>query len=170
MRPDNYINFHDFIMKLQRRVHLLIALPILIFILLFLKIENTSYRPFILDKDLLYLLRTSMFFITIGVIIFSLIYFTVKIKQSGKLPGLRTKLDRYFSFSIIRDYLLTAILVINLTGMILTADRFYVIFFSITLVVMLSGYPSHSRIINALNLNQEETELAMSKEPMNKEN
>ena len=55
-------------------------------------------------------------------------------------------------------------LILNLAGMALTAERFYTSFFGISLVVLLSGYPAHTRIMNTLNLNKEESELAMSKD------
>ena len=166
MKVKKYNNFHDFIINLQHKVHVLLAFPVLAFILLFVRIENSRYHPFISNKDLLYLMRSSMLILTLSIIILSVIYFSFQMNKIRKLTGLRDKLNRYYLVSTIRDYLLATLLVLNLGGMVLTGDRFYTIFFSISLIVMLSGYPSHSRIINSLKLNPEESQKAMSQDTL----
>ena len=166
MRHKDYNNFHEFIIMLQNRVHILLVLPVMLFVYLFIRIENYQFHAFLINRDLRFLIRSSIAVLTFTIILVTLFYFTKRIRKIRKNKGLRPKLDAYYSVSLTRHYWLMAPLIINLAGMALTAERFYVSFFGISLVVMLSGYPAHTRIMNSLELDQEESELAMSKETL----
>ncbi len=164
MKIKEYKNFHEFIIKLQQRVHLLLVLPMIIFVYLFIKIENARFHPFLIDSVLLYYTRNTVAVFSFFVIMISLIYYTRKVKQIRPIGKLRTKLNKYYATALTRDYWLTAILILNDIALALTAERFYAGFFGIALIVMLSGYPAHFKIISTLKLSQEESDLAMSKE------
>lgn len=166
MNIKEYRNFSEFIMKLQHRVHLLLALPIIVFVFLFIRIENSQIHPYLINRDLRFITRNIIALITFSILIFAMIYFSIRLRKIRSNHKLRLKLNGYFSASLFRDSWLTVVLVIDLIGMGLTAERFYAIFFGVVLIVMLSGYPAHSRIINALKLNREESELAMSQDPI----
>ncbi len=161
MKIKEYKNFHEFIIKLQQRVHLLLVLPMIIFVYLFIKIENAQFHPFLIDIDFLYYTRNTVSLLSFFVIAISLIYYTRKVKQIRPIGRLRTKLNQYYSTALVRDYWLTGILMLNDLALALTAERFYAGFFGIALVIMLSGYPAHLRIISTLKLNVKESELAM---------
>jgi hypothetical protein len=166
MGNKDYNNFHEFIIKLQNRVHVLLILPVMIFVFLFIRIENYQFHAYLINRNLRFMIRSSTALLTLIAIATTLIYFNLRIRKIKKNDRLRSRLDRYFNLALKRDYWLTALLLVNLAGMALTAERIYAGFFGISLVVLLSGYPSHSRIMNALDMNREESELAMSKETL----
>ena len=166
MGRKDYNNFHEFIIKLQNRVHVLLIFPVMIFVYLFIRIENYRFHAFLINRNLRFLVRSSAALLTFSIIGIIMIYFTVQIRKIRKHEGLRPKLDRYYLVSLTRHYWLMAPLLINLAGMALTAEKFYTSFFGISLVVMLSDYPAHARIMNTLDLDREESELAMSRETL----
>ena len=93
MSHKDYKNFHEFIILLQNRVHFLLAIPVMLFVYLFIRIENYQFHAFLINRDLRFLVRSSSALLTLVIIVVTLIYFTVRIRKIRKHKGLRPKLD-----------------------------------------------------------------------------
>lgn len=160
----NYKNFEEFIQKLQQRVHWLMVAPILAFIFLFIRIENGGFHPLAGDHAVFNHLRIIAASVSAIVVALALVQFYVRLNRLRHLTGLRDRLDHYFLATRLKDYLITAILVLNLAGMGFTGDRFYTGLFGLTLVILLMGYPGHSRIMTSLKFNQPELDSILNQE------
>jgi hypothetical protein len=161
-----YNNFRDYLMKFQQRVHVLIAPPLLVFVFLFIKIENGRFHPVLLNGDLNYYIRWADTSISIALTLAAILIQLLNVRKISSIQGLRPKLDHFFSVSLFRYYLLETGLVINLVSLGLTAEKLYTGIFGIMLIVFLLGYPAMWRIINALKLSQKDTEIILRMEPI----
>ena len=166
MAETRYGNFPEFAMKLQGRIHVIIAMPLVLFVYLLIKIENGQLFPGILPAGTHYSLRMIAAAFSISIISMAMIYAWLSTKKARRQVSLRRKLNHYFRISVYRMALMLAAMTVNLTGMALTGERIYAAFFGIVLVSALMGYPSPSRIIHLLGLNEKESDIIYNREPI----
>ena len=76
---------------------------------------------------------------------------------------IREKLEIYYAASVIRSNYFLIATIISLVGLALTAEQFYVIYYTITLVAFSMTYPTIYRINRQLRLNREEREVIISR-------
>jgi len=158
-----FSNSQEFLNKLQLYVNAFIAVPMLGFIILFLRIENRSYYPDILGEEITFYLRFVIFAAIMILIVFGLIL--SKRKRESLVPdmSIRGKLEIYYTATITRAYFLLAATILALIGLTLTAEQFYVIYYTICLVAFSMTYPTIYRINRELKLNREEREVIISR-------
>jgi hypothetical protein len=144
----------------------IIGLPLVLFVYLLIKIENGRLYPGIIPHGLHYGLRMSAAAVTFCIIFISGIYTFLSARKARRHANLRLKLNYYFRISVYRISLMLAAMTVNLAGMALTGERIYAAFFGIVLVAALLGYPSPSRIIHLLKLDEKEAEIIYNREPI----
>ena len=158
-----YSNSQEFLNKLQLYINAFIAVPMLGFIVLFLRIENRTYNPDYLNEDITFYLR----FFTLAAILFLIVFGLVFSKRiRGNLDpnmSIRDKLNVYYSAAMTRAYFFLGATVFALIGLTLTAEQFYVIYYTLCLVAFSITYPTIFRINRELKLNQEEREVIISR-------
>ena len=76
---------------------------------------------------------------------------------------IRDKLEIYYTASVSRSYYFFVATLISLIGLGLTAEQFYVIYYTLTLVAFSMTYPTIYRINRELRLNREEREVIISR-------
>jgi len=158
-----FSNSQEFLNKLQLYINAFIAVPMLGFIIFFLRIENRSYNPDFLGEEITFYLRFVIFGAIIILIIFGLILSKRKREGLDANMSIRDKLNIYYSASILRAYSLLGATVLALIGLTLTAEQFYVIYYTICLVAFSMTYPTIFRINRELKLNREEREVIISR-------
>jgi len=158
-----FSNSQEFLNKLQLFINVFIAAPMLGFIVLFLRIENKTYNPDFLEETLTFYLRLIVFIIVSGLIILGLVIFQRIRKKSDTSMTIREKLDIYYVASITRSYYFLVATLVALAGLTLTAEQFYVIYYTICLVAFSMTYPTIYRINRELRLNREEREVIISR-------
>ena len=158
-----FSNSQEFLNKLQVQLNLLIALPMLILIYFFLRIENNTYNPHILTEDSLYILRIGVLFLIIILVILGLISFSRQVNSLNPEMPLRDKLELFFSASLTRSYLFEISTLISLTGLILSGEQIYVGYYTICLVAFSITYPTLHRINQQLKLKKEDREIILSR-------
>lgn len=133
------------------------------FIVLFLRIENRSYNPDYVGEEITFYLRFVIFAAIIALIVSGL--FLSKRKREGLDPNMsiRDKLEIYYIATITRAYFFLGATVLALIGLTLTAEQFYVIYYTICLVAFSMTYPTIYRINRELKLNREEREVIISR-------
>jgi len=161
--PLKYSNSQEFLNKLQLYVNAFIAIPMLGFIVLFLRIENRSYNPDYVSEEITFYLRFVIFAAIIALIVSGLLL--SKRKREGLDPNMsiRDKLEIYYKAAITRAYFFLGATVLALIGLTLTAEQFYVIYYTICLVAFSMTYPTIYRINRELKLNREEREVIISR-------
>jgi hypothetical protein len=161
-----YGTFQEYLMRFQQRVHILIAPPLVVFVFMFIKIENGRFHPGLVKGNELGFIRMLNPPISILLMIAAVLYFTLSSRKIPASPGLRFKLDQYYRAAMIRNYLLEAGLILNLISLGLTGEKIYTGFFGIMLIVFLMGYPNMWRIISTLKLEQRDSDIIFHKEPI----
>ena len=158
-----YSNSQEFLNKLQLFINVFIALPMLGFIILFLRIENNTYHPQILGPEMVFFLRLFVFILVVGLVVLGMIVFRQKCKRLHTSMTIRDKLQVYYDASVHRSYYFLAATLLSLSGLALTAEQFYIIYYTICLVAFSITYPTIYRINRELKLNREEREIIISR-------
>jgi hypothetical protein len=158
-----FSNSQEFLNKLQLYINAFIAVPMLGFIVLFLRIENRSYNPDLLNDDVTFYLR----FIVLAAILFLIVSGLVLSKKIREIldpnMSIRDKLNVYYKAAMNRAYFFLGATVLALIGLTLTAEQYYVIYYTICLVAFSMTYPTIFRINRELKLNREEREVIISR-------
>ena len=158
-----FSNSQEFLNKLQLYINAFIAVPMLGFIVLFLRIENRSYNPDYLNEDVTFYLR----FIVLAAILCLIVLGLVLSKKIRKIldpnMSIRDKLNVYYKAAMNRAYFFLGATVLALIGLTLTAEQFYIIYYTICLVAFSMTYPTIFRINRELKLNREEREVVISR-------
>jgi hypothetical protein len=158
-----FSNSQEFLNKLQLYINAFIAIPMLGFIILFLRIENRAYNPDFLGEEITFYLRF-VIFVAISILIVSgLILSKRKRETLDSDMSIRDKLEIYYTASISRAYAILGATLLALIGLTLTAEQFYVIYYTICLVAFSMTYPTIYRINRELKLNREEREVIISR-------
>lgn len=158
-----FSNSQEFLNKIQLYINAFIAVPMLGFIVLFLRIENRTYNPDYLNEDITFYLRFIMLLAIIGLIVLGLV-FSKRIRGNLDVNmSIRDKLDVYYKAAMNRAYFFLGATVLALIGLTLTAEQFYVIYYTICLVAFSITYPTIFRINRELKLNREEREVIISR-------
>jgi hypothetical protein len=158
-----FSNSQEFLNKLQLFINVFIAFPMLAFIVLFLRIENRTYNPDFVGEELTFYMRFFVFAGVLGLIILGLIFFNRKRNTLDSSMSIRDKLEIYYIASILRSYYFLMATIIALVGLVLTAEQFYIIYYTICLVAFSMTYPTIYRINRELKLNREEREVIISR-------
>ena len=161
-----FTNSQEFLNKLQLQINLMIALPMLVLIYFFLRIENGTYLPEILPEETIFFLRIGAIFLVIVLVVLGFVSFRRGIDTLNPEMHLRDKLELYFSASITRSALFEAATIISLAGLILSGEQIYVGYYTICLVAFSITYPTLPRINQQLRLKKKEREIILSRSPI----
>lgn len=164
--PVKFNNSQEFLNKLQLQINLMIALPMLVVIYFFLRIENGAYSPEILPEETLFYLRIVVIFLVIFLAILGIVSFKRSIDTLNPEMHLRDKLELYFSASITRSALFESATIITLAGLVLSGEQIYVGYYTICLVAFSITYPTLQRINQQLRLKKKERETILSRGPI----
>lgn len=158
-----FTNSQEFLNKLQLFINIFIAMPMLAFIVLFLRIENKTYTPDFLDEALIFSMRFIVFVGVAGLVALGVLFFNKERNKVDASMTIRDKLEIYYSASVTRSYYFLVATIISLIGLALTAEQFYIIYYTICLVAFSMTYPTIYRINRQLRLNREEREVIISR-------
>lgn len=165
--PLKFKHSQDYLNKLQIYINALMAVPLLLFIYFFLRIENNSYHPDLLNADSLFLMRAGILLAIIILIILGEVTFRKQMAGINLSLKLRDKLELFFNISITRSYYFEIATIISLLGLILSSEEVYVGYYAISLVAFSITYPTLQRISKQLRLNEEEREIIYSRDDIN---
>ena len=158
-----FSNSQEFLNKLQLYINAFIAVPMLGFIVLFLRIENRSYNPDYLNEDVTFYLRFIVLAAILCLIVLGLVFSKKIRKILDPNMSIRDKLNVYYKAAMNRAYFFLGATVLALIGLTLTAEQFYIIYYTICLVAFSMTYPTIFRINRELKLNREEREVIISR-------
>jgi len=162
-----YQTSQDLLNKTIQLVNFLAAAPMLIFILLFIKIENNDYQPGILNDSGLFLMRILTFILVGGIIGIAVFQFRKNLEIIRKMNGLRERLDTYYIAVRNRSGWFEAATIIALAGMAISGEGIYALFYSMALVALSITYPTLLKMANTLRLEDEEREIVLKQKEIN---
>jgi hypothetical protein len=156
-----YQNSQEYLNRVIQLVNFLAAIPMLAFVILFIKIENNDYYPTILGNSGLTFLRYLTFLLVGGTIGIAVFRFRNNLKIIREIGDLRTKLDSYYNALKIRSWWFEAATVFALAGMSISGEGIYALFYSMALVAFSISYPTTLKIANNLHLKGQDREILL---------
>lgn len=161
--PVKFSNSQEFLNKLQMNINLFMGLPMILFIYLFLRIENMTYNPEFLSDYILQYMRVGFFIIVVVSVGIGFFSFTRHVSYLNPAMSLKDKLELYFSAAMTRTYFFVTATLVTLLGMALSGESLYSIYYTISLVAFSISYPTLYRINRQLRLNSEEREIVLKR-------
>lgn len=153
-------NIREFLDKINTIYYAIVALPLVLFLLVYLRMMGDGgHRPVLNNNNVVLLIQ-----IFIGLIFLAgifLAYFIYrKNTAEARLTGvLRKKLERYYASLLIKNSILAGVSLFLVLAMFLTGNNFFVIMYLVTLVIISLNRPSPFSMIKDLKLNKEEQEI-----------
>ena len=156
-----YLTSQEYLNKLIQLINFLAAIPMLAFILLFIKIENNAYNPEILGNSGLFFLRFLTFILVAGILGIAIFQFRSNLKIIREMGDLRSKLDNFYIAVRNRSWWFEIATIIALGGMAISGEGIYALFYSMTLVAFSIFYPTILKIANSLRLEGSDREIML---------
>lgn len=159
-------NVKEYYNKFNLIFHLLIAVPLLGFVVLYLEIHAGRLEPVLNNPFLVNVLRYFFLFIIILTAGLAFIYFLKHIEDARKEMGLKNKLRHYFSIGITKYAFLEASTTVSVIGLWLTNENIYAVLYIIVLMIFSVNRPTVYRISRDLKLKDIEKEVVIKKKEL----
>ncbi|MFC2124510.1 hypothetical protein ACFLU5_06835 [Bacteroidota bacterium] len=156
-----YQNSQEYLNKLIQTVNFLAAIPMIAFVILFIKIENNEYNPDILRESGLFFFRFLTFILVSGIIGIAIFQFRSNLKIIRDMGDLRSKLDNYHLAVRNRSWWFEAATILALAGMAISGEGIHALFYSMALVAFSIFYPTILKIANNLRLEGSDREIML---------
>lgn len=159
-----YSSLREYFYKLHNLLYVIALVPLLVFVVLYWLMERGSLEGVLKSDE-----RSSQLILIILSLLVttewlaSLFLFNKGMKAIRTLGSLGSKLDRYFSFTIIRFALIESGAFGLAIGFYLTEDSSFTIIFAASFCLMLLFWPTPSKVCDDLHLKGDERLLVSSK-------
>ena len=153
-------SFHQ---RISLLFHLIIALPLVVFIYLFLEMKHNDLKPLVNSVALEHVINTGFTILAAFFIVYAYNTYSGKLEGIRKLPGLVNKIEHYYSL-FQRLYLLVGLssfLVVS--GLYLTTSPLFIVEYVLLLFLLSLHRPTPKKYVNDLRLKDEEKEVILSK-------
>ncbi len=155
--------FHQ---RISLLFHLMIALPLAVFIYLFLEMKHHSLAPVIATIWLQQVINFGIVLISILTVTYVYTRFRRELAGIRGLSGLRTKLGEYLSLCL-RMYLILGVLAgLLVLGLFLTTSPVLIVAYVILLFLLSLHRPTPRKYVSDLNLEGEEKEAILKKQQL----
>jgi hypothetical protein len=159
-----YSSLREYFYKLHNLLYGIILLPFLVFVVLYWQLQQGNFEgPFRYMESYTNLMFGVCGFILVMEWIMAGFLFSKGLKAARTLDSLGKKLDRYFSFSILRFALVISGSLALAIGFYLTENQFFTILLGINIAPLLLFWPSPSKVCNDLRLKGDEQTLVLYK-------
>ncbi|MTI22757.1 hypothetical protein E1176_17125 [Fulvivirga sp. RKSG066] len=155
----------DFHNKLGFIFHAMLAVPLAVFIYLFLEIKNRAFSPAldtgIDDKVIIILL------VAISVADLAIGYYLHKrnLKNARTIDDFQKKLKAYFTSSLVFWSFIEGGSILMIVGLYLTTSSVFIVGYMFLLLVLSLNRPTPQKYVGDLQLNGEEREIIIHKKP-----
>jgi hypothetical protein len=152
----DFVSITEYFYKFSSRLLVMLLLPITAYIWLYMTPIKQSTD---IDSNF-----NAFLLATIGLLwIFNFILFNKKIKSIRNGQGLRIKLEKYFSLTIVRYSLFTFCALICCVSFYITRDDFFTACFVVQLILCGLLWPRSAKVSNDLKLRGDEREMVFYK-------
>jgi hypothetical protein len=163
--PLKYRNSEEFLNKLRNIYYLLIALPMGLFVLIFLNMKDRLAVPEV-NQDLAEMLLYVLSIIALINVASGYLLYYRNMKNLQISLSLKDKLQVFLNASILLYAALTAATLIIIAGLYITKNSIFAFFYVILLFLLSIGSPTYHRISRAVKLNQQEKEIWFRKKEL----
>jgi hypothetical protein len=158
-----YNSVPEYFYKLHSRLYALVLIPLLSFVVLYWKMKTGDIKGLSQDTGLNYVLLLTFIVIVLVDWIASFFIFRRNLKSILTLGSLGERLDRYYSFTIIRFSLMVSGLVLLVAGFYFTEDPYFTILFVTSMIGVAFFWPTSAKVCDDLKLKGDERRLILYK-------
>jgi hypothetical protein len=156
-----------FINKLRLIVYGLLAIPLLLFVVLYLRTNRGEDIEPLMAESLVLPVAALMIVSGVGLIIAAYFIFRRRLKQLRQEPMLSIKFNGYYKAIIVKFSLFEAALVLSVAGLMITGVQLFVVLFVLVIFVFSVENPSMRKLLNHLRINKNEKEMLLKHEEKN---
>lgn len=158
-----YNSVPEYFYKLHSRLYALVLIPLLTFVILYWKMKTGDITALLQDEAFKQLLLLVFIIAVLMEWIVSFFLFKKNLKSILTLGSLGERLDRYYTFTLIRFSLMISGLLLLAVGFFLTEDQYFSILFVGSLVAIAFFWPTSAKVCDDLNLKGDERKLILYK-------
>ena len=159
-----YSSLREYFYKLHNLLYGIILFPFLVFVVLYWQMQRGGIEGPFRDNEIYTNFMLVVFGITLAADwILSAFLFSKGVRAARKLESLGAKLDRYFSFSIMRFALVISGSLVLAVGFYLTENQLFTIIFGVNALVLVLFWPTPAKTCNDLQLRGDEKTLVLYK-------
>jgi uncharacterized membrane protein YwzB len=158
-----YNSVPEYFYKLHNRLYALVLIPLLSFVVLYWNLKTGHIEG--LSKDI-HFNRLLLLLLIVAVLvdwIVSFFLFRTHLKSILTLGSLGERLDRYYTFTLIRFSLIMFGLITLAIGFYLTEDQYFTILFVGSMIGLAFFWPTSAKVCDDLNLKGDERRLILYK-------
>lgn len=160
----NFSSLREYFYKLHNRLYAIVLIPLLVFVVLYWQMQTGSIQGVLKgNEDLTQIILIVLSFLVLSDWIISVFMFRRGLKATRTLDSLGKKLDRYYSFTLLRFALVVSGSLGLAIGFYLTESQFFTLFFVLSLAMLLLLWPTPSKVCNDLQLKGDERTLVFYK-------
>lgn len=154
----------DFHQKLSLLFHGLIALPLAVFVYLFLEIKHNNL-PGIIDGSLAKAVNFTFNILAVALTVFAYYRFKKSLQRIRVDRPMKKKLEIYFSYAVSFFVLVTISSVLFVAGLYLTTSAVFIVGYVVLLFLLSLSRPTHQKYVRNLPLKEEERNAIIYKQP-----
>lgn len=154
----------EYINKLRMVVYALLSAPLAVFIVMYLQTNKAENLKPLIPQELIVPVSFGLAILYLGFIVYSYVFFTGKIRSARSEPGLRLKLKKYSTLTIVRFAYLEAAIIACLAGAFGAAEKSFLALFVVLLFIFSVENPSLHRVSRQLRLTKEEKNTLFNKD------
>jgi hypothetical protein len=159
-----YNSLQEYFFKLYNPLYAFILIPLLVLVVLYWQLlEGNIHGPFYGDQAVNQVLMVSLGIIVLSDWVISFYLFAQGLKSTRKIVSLGTRLDRYYSLTLVRFALLFSGSVVLAIGYALTENQLFTLGSVSNLVLPLLLWPLPSKVCRDLMLKGDERTLVLYK-------
>lgn len=158
-----YNSVPEYFYKLHSRLYALILIPLLTFVILYWNMKTGNIAGLSQDEAFKQILLLVFIIAVLMEWIISFFLFRKNLKSILTIGSLGERLDRYYTFTLIRFSLMISGLILLAIGFFLTEDQYFSILFVGSLVAIAFFWPTSAKVCDDLNLKGDERKLILYK-------
>lgn len=153
----------DFHNKLGFIFHAMLALPLAVFVYLFLEIRHRDLEPVIIQESLIDVLRYLLPIAAAGIVAGGYYWFKKQLSIVNEQKALQERLSLYFKNSILFYAFIELASVILVGGLYLTTSAIFIIGYVLLLFLMSLNRPTPQKYVSDIRLSKAERDIILHK-------
>ncbi|TRX62144.1 hypothetical protein FNH22_02155 [Fulvivirga sp. M361] len=143
--------------------HLMIALPLIIFVYLFLEMKHNDLSPVITTSVLEHAVNVGFTLISGFITVFAYVTYSRTLLSTRMLEGLSNKLERYFGLFLKLYTMVGFASALVVLGLFLTTSPIFIVDYVLLLFILSLHRPTPKKYVNDLRLEGKERKIILSK-------